>query len=64
MLRVGGGVDNKETRSITIEIKKIVWAITAALPAIIPNPVTPAISAMIRNKIALRIMIQYFLIQE
>jgi len=42
---------------MTIEIKKMVLAITAALPAISPNPDTPAISAMIRNKIALRIII-------
>jgi len=31
---------------------------TAALPAIIPNPETPDISAMIKNKIALRIIVK------
>jgi hypothetical protein len=31
---------------------------TAALPAIIPNPDTPVISAMIKNKIALRIIVK------
>ena len=40
----------------------MVWAITAAPPLIIPNPVTPVISAMIINKIALRIMVYGFLI--
>ena len=37
-------------------IKKIVCAITAALPAITPNPNTAAISAIIKNIIALRII--------
>lgn len=36
----------------------------AALPAIIPNPVTPAISAMIKNRIALRTIIQVFDLEE
>ena len=56
MLRVGRGLERNETRTITIEMKKIVLAITAALPAIIPNPVTPAIIAMTKNIIALRII--------
>ena len=60
MLSVGRGLDKIDTRSITIDMKKTVWAITAALPSIIPNPATPAISAMIKNKIALRIIIQVF----
>jgi hypothetical protein len=42
-------------------MKKRVLAITAALPAIIPNPVTPVISAIIINRIALRIMVCGFL---
>ena len=54
MLLVGRGLESNDTRSITIEIKKMVCAITAAPPAVIPKPVTPAISAMIKNKIALR----------
>ena len=56
MLLVGRGLDSNDTRSITTEIKKMVRAITAALPAIIPNPDTPDISAMIKNRIALRII--------
>ena len=62
MLRVGfgAGVDSKDTRSITIEIKKMVWTITAALPGIRPNPATPVISAMTENRIALRIISQRF----
>ena len=56
MLLVGRGLESNDTSNITIEIKKMVWAITAALPGIIPNPVIPAISAMIKNKIALRII--------
>lgn len=54
MLLGRGGIDNNETSNITIEIKKMVCAITAALPAIIPNPKIPAISAIIKNKSALR----------
>ena len=38
-------------------MKKMVLAITAALPAIIPNPDTPAISAMTKNRSALLIMV-------
>ncbi len=55
-----GLVDSKETRNITSEIKKTVCAITAALPAITPNPNTAAISAIIKNIIALRIIISKF----
>ncbi|HJS53394.1 MAG TPA: hypothetical protein VJ765_02590 [Chitinophagaceae bacterium] len=55
------GVDNKETRSITIAIKKIVLTITAELPVIIPKPNTPVTNAIAENKIALRtIHIVYF----
>jgi hypothetical protein len=61
MLLEDGGVESNDTRSITIEIKKIVCAITAALPAITPNPKTPVISAMIKNIIALRIIKSIFL---
>ena len=57
MLLEGGGLESKETRSITIAIKKIVFAITAVLPATTPNRIIPAISAMIKNIIALRIII-------
>jgi hypothetical protein len=54
LLDGGGGLESKETRSMTIAIKKIVLAMTALLPAITPNPKTPVISAMTRNIIALR----------
>ena len=54
MLLEGGGLESNETRSITIAIKKIVFAITALLPAITPNPNTPVTNAMIKNTIALR----------
>ena len=58
MLREGGGgLESKDTKSITIAIKKIVFAITALLPAITPNPNTPVISAIIKNIIALRTII-------
>jgi len=60
MLLDGGGLESKETRSITTAIKKIVCAITAPLPAITPNPKIPAISAIAKNIIALRIMIINF----
>jgi hypothetical protein len=56
MLRVGRGLERNETRSMTTEMKKMVLAITAALPGIIPNPATPAIIAIIKNIIALRII--------
>ena len=64
MLLEGGGLESKDTRSITIAIKKIVFAITALLPAITPNPNTPVISAMTRKIIALRIIIINFCVQE
>lgn len=60
ILPEGGGLESKETRSITIAIKKMVFAITAVLPATIPNPIIPAISAIIKNKIALRIIKHFF----
>jgi len=57
LLEGGGGLERKETRSITMAIKKIVFAITALLPPITPNPNTPVITAITRNIIALRIIV-------
>jgi len=53
-------MESKETINNTSEIKKRVFAITAALPSINPNPDIPVISDMIRNINALRTMVVKF----
>jgi len=53
-------IESNETINNTSEIKKKVFAITAALPSINPNPDIPVTSDMIRNINALRTIVLKF----